>query len=323
VAAEFPSATIGQRLLIAWLHLLQPLARLRGRIRGRFAAPADLTSSAATTTVKALPSIGRALALTVGIRLERRFWSESWTSLPILLDQLVTSLRHQRGAGRVDVDEGWAERWDVALPIGGFARLEARGVVEEHARGTCLMRTSTRVRPTAVGVVALAGLAAGIAAAMLLERSGNNAGSLAVVVLCALTLFWSLRRIVLASARMGAAVDQVAMASALFPFDERRSWRPALAGLAAGTLQAAMVIALGAFFVMTAAPTVWDAADDYFPARARPAAAIVAQPVSVVTEPPTIRVAKAPEHRATKAVPPLHQPVARHASPLISERRRT
>jgi GT2 family glycosyltransferase len=323
VAADFPTGTIGQRLLIAWLHLLQPLARLRGRIRGRFAAPADLTTSAAATTVKALPSIGRALALTVGMRLERRFWSESWTSLPMLLEQLVTSLRHQRGAGRVDVDDGWAERWDVALPIGGFARLEARGVVEEHARGACLVRTSTRVRPTAVGVLALAGLAAGIAAAMLLERAGNNAGSLAVVVLCALTLFWSLRRIVLASARMAAAVDQVAVASTLLPFAERRSWRPAIAGFAAGTLQAAMVIALGAFFVMTAAPTVWDAADDYFPARTRSSTTIATQPISVVTEPPTVRVAKAPEHRATKTVPPLRQSVTRHASPLVSERRRT
>ena len=28
------------------------------------------------------------------------------------------------------------------------------------------------------------------------------------------------------------------------------------------------MIALGAFYVMTAAPTVWDAADDYFPASA-------------------------------------------------------
>jgi hypothetical protein len=222
----------------------------------------------------------------------------------------------------VDIDEGWAERWDVALPIGGFARLEARGVVEEHARGACLVRTSTRVRPTAVGVAAMGGLATGIAAAMLLERGGNNAGSLAVVVMCALTLFWALRRIVYASARMGAAVDHVAALGALVPLDERPSWRPAVAGLAAGTLQAAMVIAVGAFFVMTAAPTVWDAADDYFPARARPAAAVV-RPVSVVIEPPVVHVAKAPERRAMKTLPVLRPPLTRHAAPVLSDRRRT
>ena len=96
------------------------------------------SATAAATTVRALPSLGRALALTGGVRLERTFWSEAWTSLPALLDQLVGALRTQRGAGRIDVDEGWSQRWDVALPIGGFARLEARGLVEEHAQGACL-----------------------------------------------------------------------------------------------------------------------------------------------------------------------------------------
>jgi hypothetical protein len=155
-----------------------------------------------------------------------------------------------------------------------------------------------------------------------LERDGNNAGSLALVVLCALTLFWALRRIVYASARMGAAVDHVAALGALLPLDERPSWRPAVAGLAAGTLQAAMVIALGAFFVMTAAPTVWDAADDYFPARARPAAAVV-RPLSIVIEPPAVPVAKAPDRRATKTMPALHPPLSRHGAAALSDRRRT
>jgi hypothetical protein len=121
---------------------------------------------------------------------------------------------------------------------------------------------------------------------------------------------------------MGAALDHVADANALIPLGERPAWRPAVAGLAAGTLQATMVIALGAFFLMTAAPTVWDAADDYFPARPRPAATTVIQPVSVAIGLPPVRVAKAPERRATKTVPTLRPPVQRHAGPL-SDRRRT
>ena len=36
-----------------------------------------------------------------------------------------------------------------------------------------------------------------------------------------------------------------------------------------------MVISVGAFFVMTAAPTVWDAADDYFPVHQPPPAAVM------------------------------------------------
>ncbi len=188
--ADFPNATARDRLLVAALHLIQPLARLRGRIRGHFAGPSDLSATAAATTVRALPSLGRALALTGGVRLERTFWSDAWTSLPALLDQLVGALRTQRGAGRIDVDEGWSQRWDVALPIGGFARLEARGLVEEHAQGACLLRLTTRIRPTGSGLASLLCLAAAILAAMLLERWGHNSGSLVVVLACAFALLW-------------------------------------------------------------------------------------------------------------------------------------
>jgi glycosyltransferase involved in cell wall biosynthesis len=287
-AAEHRKASLVSRLLIAWLHVVQPIARLRGRIRGRFTTPADVTAAATTTTVRWLPSVGRALLLTGGMRLERRFWSERWTSLPSLLQQLVTTLRRQRGAERIEVDEGWAEHWDLAIPIAGFARLEARGLVEEHADGKCLVRTSTRLRPTSGGITGLAALAGSIAAAMILERGGNNAGSLALVLVSAFALFGALRRIVLASARLRAALDDVAAQGGLIALGERPAWRPALAGVAAGTLQASMVIALGAFFVLTAGPTVWDAADDYFPAHRSPV------PVQAVQPLPTRIVAPAP-----------------------------
>jgi O-antigen biosynthesis protein len=323
---EFSAGGVIDRLLIAWLHVVQPLARLRGRIRGHFAAPSQLSDHMAATSVRSLPSIGRALVLTAGVRLERRYWTEQWTSLPSLLDQLVTALRRQRRAGRIDVDEGWSQRWDVALPIGGFGRLEARGLVEEHARGACLVRTSTRLRPTAAGIASMAALSAAISTAMLLERVGRNAQSLALVLVCAFALGWAFRRIALASARMQAALEEVAGAGALQVLGEGPSWRPAFAGLAAGSLQALTVLATGAFFVMTAAPTVWDAADDYFPAAH--AQKIAVQPISaVIIEPPAARVvavAPKPPVATRKSVKP--NPSTR--SPLLrtragSERRRT
>ena len=324
--ADFANASVRDRLLVAGLHLIQPLARLRGRIRGHFAAPAELSTSAAATTVRALPSLGRALALTAGVRLERRFWTEAWTSLPVVLDQLVDALRRQRGAGRVDIDEGWAERWDVALPIGGFARLEARGLVEEHARGSCLLRMSARLRPTSGGVIALICLAGAILAAMRLERANHNSGSLALVLCCAFALTWGFRRIVLASARLRAAVNDVADTNAFFQLGEGPAWRPALAGVAAGTLQAAMVIAVGAFFVMTAAPTVWDAADDYFPSRQPAPAAAVIRPVSTTTTAPPLesRRLKPLEPRITKPGNATQRPpMARRPGPTVPDRRRT
>ena len=322
--ADFANGSNRDRLLVAALHMVQPLARLRGRIRGHFDAPADLSTSAATTTVRALPSLGRALALTGGVRLERKFWTENWTSLSSVLEQLVDGLRRQRGAGRVDVDEGWSQRWDVALPIGGFARLEARGLVEEHSDGACLLRMSTRVRPTGGGIAALLCLATAILAAMLLERSGHNSGSLAVVLSCAFALTWGFRRIVLASARVRAAVDELAAVKALLPLGEGPAWRPALAGVAAGTLQAAMVIAVGAFFVMTAAPTVWDAADDYFPTRQPPPAAAVIRPVTVTVEPPLTQTVKRPEPRLVKpGSAAQHPPLSRRPLSNVPDRRRT
>jgi hypothetical protein len=271
--------------------------------------------------------MGRALVLTAGVRLERRYWTEAWTSLPSIFEQLVAALRRQRGAGRVDVDEGWAQRWDVALPIGGFGRLEARGLVEEHALGACLVRTSTRVRPTAAGVASMVALSIAILSAMLLERAGRNAQSLALVLACAFALGWAFRRIALASARMYAAIAEVAAANGLREMDERPAWRPAFAGFAAGSLQALTVLATGAFFVMTAAPTVWDAADDYFPASHQQKTAV--QPVSaVIVQPPAVRtVTSAPKPAVTarKSVKPNSsaRPPLLRTRAAGSERRRT
>jgi hypothetical protein len=322
-AIAYPGAGVTDRLLIAWLHIVQPLARLRGRIRGHFAAPEEAVEEA-ITSVRMLPALGRAILLTAGMRLERRYWTETWTSLPGLLHQLVTALRRQRGAGRVDVDEGWSQRWDVALPIGGFAKLEARGLVEEHARGACLVRTSTRVRPTVPGIAASFGLGAAIFAAMLLQRAGRNAHAFALVLICAFTLTWAFRRIALASARMRAALDEVAGINALEALGEAPALRPALAGLAAGTLQAATVIATAAFFVMTAAPTVWDAADDYFPGNGAQPAKVVRPVAAAVVEAPARPAAAPPKRLDPKIVKPVPQPQRQPAlrtRPSVDRRR--
>jgi cellulose synthase/poly-beta-1,6-N-acetylglucosamine synthase-like glycosyltransferase len=322
-AADFRDATPADRSLIALLHLLQPLARLNGRIRGRFAPPPNAADGApATTRVRSLRTIGRALLLTAGVRLERRFWTETWTSLAALLDGLTSALRRQRGAGRVDVDEGWTQHWDVALPIVGFARLEAKGLVEEQARGACLVRTSARVRPTAGGIGAIAMLAGGIASAMMLERAGRTSDSLAIVLACAMAIGWMFHRIALASARLQAAFDEIAGRLALLPLGERPAWRPAFTAAIAGTLQALAVVATATFFVMTAAPTVWDAADDYFPA-AHPAKVEV-RPVSTVVLEPQVRAA-APKPPVAKVLKPgaTSPRVLRARAPPAIGRRRT
>jgi hypothetical protein len=128
---------------------------------------------------------------------------------------------------------------------------------------------------------------------------------------------------------MSAAMNEIADANALQPLGEGAAARPAIRGLAAGSLQALTVLATGAFFVMTAAPTVWDAADDYFPSS-HPQKVVV-QPVSaVIVDPPAARsvvvaVPKPPVPTRRRSVKPNATATAR--SPLlrqrVPERRRT
>ena len=186
--ADFPAARLRDRLLVAALHLIQPLARLRGRIRGHFAAPTDLTRLGCghdSSRAAVSRPCGRADG---GVRLERKFWSEAWTSLPTLLDQLVNALA--ASAARA------ASTSTKAGPSGGMSRCRSaasrgskpRGLVEEHTRGACLVRMTTRIRPTGSGLAGLLFLAGAIMAAMLLERWGHNSGSLVVVLACAFAL---------------------------------------------------------------------------------------------------------------------------------------
>ncbi|HEY7055597.1 MAG TPA: hypothetical protein VH458_03690, partial [Vicinamibacterales bacterium] len=89
------------------------------------------------------------------------------------------------------------------------------------------------------------------------------------------------------------------------------------------TLQAAMVISVGAFFLMTAAPTVWDAADDYFPAHQPPPAAVI-RPVSITTLPNLTRSVKPPAPRSIKqGLSAQRPPMTRRSNSAVTDRRRT
>jgi hypothetical protein len=104
------------RLVIAWLHLIQPLARMRGRIRGIWSMPqagvADAPDQRVARLSKESPSpswrdvlaSGRLLA---GGACARSFWSESWVAHATLLTELAGVLRTARPAQAVEVDDGW------------------------------------------------------------------------------------------------------------------------------------------------------------------------------------------------------------------------
>ena len=89
------------RTTIAWLHLIQPLARMHGRIRGLLSrpsidTPADLESARRPLPIPSRSDVSHALRLFVGARLEARFWSESWMDAGSLLSRLTDWLRASR-----------------------------------------------------------------------------------------------------------------------------------------------------------------------------------------------------------------------------------
>jgi hypothetical protein len=145
------------RLLIAWLHVLQPIARFVGRLRGLSAPHAGAAKHRTGHPWKAsrptLPDVLGVVRHVTRGGAEQTFWSESWVSPTKLLTELVSVLRAARPAEVVDVDEGWRADRDLSLAIGRWGWLHVQTLVEEHAHGACLFRVRSRLRPTFVGTL--------------------------------------------------------------------------------------------------------------------------------------------------------------------------
>jgi len=212
------------RSLIAWLHLVQPAARLRGRLRG-LSQPATLEPQHVTRYPwkTPVPTLRDALA---SVRLfdrsgsERSFWGESWVSHTSLLTELVGVLRASRPAQRVEVDEGWRPDRDLSLAVGRWGWLHVRTLVEEHEAGRCLFRVRARLRPSFLGTVrgtALAiMLAGGTSASVFLYRpSVGVVVSVAAIAAIAARTAWQATR---ATALLDRAVTRVATAARMIPF---------------------------------------------------------------------------------------------------------
>ncbi len=156
--APGPVGRLRHRLLIAWLHFLQPLARFYGRLRGMWSPPLVIAADRVTrrpwkVSVPSVPD-GRATAhLLMGGATEQQFWSESWVSHDALLTEATGLLRASRPARHIEVDDGWHEERDVSVAIGRWGWLDVRALIEEHAGAKCLLRVGMRLRPALVGSV--------------------------------------------------------------------------------------------------------------------------------------------------------------------------
>jgi hypothetical protein len=230
------------RALIAWLHLVQPVARLRGNLRGlslsQGVAPQHVTRRPWKTPVPAPRDARAAARLLTGGGTEQSFWSESRTSHATLLTELVGVLRASRPAQLVHVDEGWHPDRDLSLAIGRWGWLHVRTLVEEHERGCCLFRARARLRPSFLGTVrglTLAVLlAGGTSASMALYRPSVSVvvSVIAIAAIVARTAWQAMR----AAAVLDRAVARVTTAAGMLPLPMPPALAPRVSPAAETTL---------------------------------------------------------------------------------------
>ena len=209
--------------LIAWLHLIQPFARLRGRLRGlsrpEAVAPRHVMRRPWKTPVPGPRDALASARLFTRCGTERSFWSESWISHTTLLTELVGVLRSSRPAQLVDVDEGWRPNRDLSLAIGRWGWLHVRSLVEEHEGGSCFLRVRARLRPSFLGTVRGLGLAVllagGMSASMALYRPSVSVivSGVAIAAIVARAAWQATR----AAAVLDRAVARVTTAAGMLP----------------------------------------------------------------------------------------------------------
>ena len=221
------------RATIAGLHFVHPMARLWGRLRGMMAVPDGRHDETLDSLGRDRPHARRrspsmlspgaedlraALLLTVGRSLERQFWCETWQQLDAILRGVTDRLRSSRAVSLIEIDDGWRADRDVSVSIGGLAWVHLRALIEDHGGGKCLLRVSTRLRPTLVGCLAIALLAGslGIFVAMAADpplwASASIAGALVLPLIAA-----AFRRVAGLCAVFRSAVKDVVTQAGMIP----------------------------------------------------------------------------------------------------------
>jgi GT2 family glycosyltransferase len=147
----FPSAPrpgralLARRALTALLHLLQPLARLHGRL-GEGLTPWRRVGA---PTRAVLPLSGRVT-----------LWMERWEAPETRLAALQAALRQQRA---VTIAGGEFDRWDLEVRGGVMGATRVLVALEEHGSGRQLLRVALRPRCTRAAVLPAVLLAAAAA----------------------------------------------------------------------------------------------------------------------------------------------------------------
>ena len=152
--ATFPQGTargarIRMRLLVAYLHLIQPLARLRGRLQ----------LGLVPWRRGATPELSAPLPRTASL------WSERWQGLD---ERLATIEATFKAAGAATRRGGDYERWDLEVRGGILGAVRLLAAAEDHGGGAQLLRFRWWPRFSYPGIAitaAFAALAVGATAA--------------------------------------------------------------------------------------------------------------------------------------------------------------
>ncbi len=172
------------RALIALLHVLQPLARLSGRLQYGLS-----------------PWRRRGGRLALPLPAQWRIWSESWHSLDERARTMAACLREQKAAW---VAGGDFDNWDFEVRGGLFASARLIAAVEEHGAGHQMARYRAWPRPSLPGLVLIV-LFAALAAA-----SGVSGAWLAAAMLGGLAVLlvtWLLWQAAVAMGATAAAIE--------------------------------------------------------------------------------------------------------------------
>jgi len=242
------------RALIAWLHFIQPIARIHGRVRGMWSPPAPAASEHVSrlpwkAPLPGLRHVATAARLLMGAQTERQFWSEKWLETSGVLTELAGMLRASRPASLVEIDDGWHADRDLSVGVGGWGRLHLRALIEEHADARCLLRVGARLRLNfegAIKTLTLVSVLVGATSAAMVLRwpSVSEVATIAVAMLFGRAVWQASRAFALLDrglARSGVALGLVPMGKTEVPWLTRFSWRPLTA---APIVQAATVVAI-------------------------------------------------------------------------------
>ena len=287
---------ISHRLLIAWLHFLQPLARCAGRIRGKWSPPQTIDPARARrltwkAPIARLSDMFASARLLIGGAPQERFWSETWTSPDALLAELTGQLRASRPARAIQVDDGFRADRDLSVNVGKWGWLDVRSLIEEHGGARCLLRVGLRLRLTMLGVALALSLLLALLVARTLVLVQWPWGSIGLAVAVALAVgraAWQTSSVVSATR---AAVGRAALAVGMMPIRlrirprPRPSFRPRLASFARYALAPMLLLLIadvvdnGAWFLRDVGP---------LPVAPRIAAVAIADATPLFTRMPQI-----------------------------------